>query len=89
MKKVLIALCFMLGFAGMASAQTARKKMPAATTIEKVKTTTSTAKGTMLKKDGTPDKRFKTNKASRETEAGPLKKDGTLDKRFAKNKRKG
>lgn len=31
-----------------------------------------------VKKDGTPDKRFKENKAAK----GPLKKDGTPDKRF-------
>ena len=35
-----------------------------------------------LKKDGTPDKRFKDNKAPK----GPLKKDGTPDKRFKANK---
>jgi hypothetical protein len=37
---------------------------------------------THLKKDGTPDKRFKENK----TPKGPLKKDGTPDKRFKANK---
>ena len=35
-----------------------------------------------LKKDGTPDKRFKENKAAK----GHLKKDGTPDKRFKANK---
>ncbi len=34
-----------------------------------------------LKKDGTPDKRFKT------TASGPTKKDGTPDMRFKKNKK--
>ncbi len=39
------------------------------------------------KKDGTPDKRFKENKAgSTTTPAGPTKKDGTPDKRYKANK---
>ncbi len=37
-----------------------------------------------LKKDGTPDKRFKTNTG---VTAGPLKKDGTADMRFKANKK--
>jgi len=39
---------------------------------------------TPVKKDGTPDKRFKANKTTAE---GPLKKDGTPDKRFKANKK--
>lgn len=37
-----------------------------------------------LKKDGTPDKRFKSNTS---TAAGPLKKDGTADMRYKANKK--
>ncbi|MEP7374274.1 MAG: hypothetical protein ABI675_12840 [Chitinophagaceae bacterium] len=37
-----------------------------------------------LKKDGTPDKRFKANQG---VAAGPLKKDGTPDKRYKANKK--
>lgn len=37
---------------------------------------------THLKKDGTPDKRFKNNK----TPKGPVKKDGTADMRYKANK---
>jgi hypothetical protein len=37
-----------------------------------------------LKKDGTPDKRFKANQTA---PAGPLKKDGTPDKRYNANKK--
>ena len=36
----------------------------------------------VLKKDGTPDKRYKSNK----TPEGPLKKDGTPDLRYKSNK---
>ena len=39
--------------------------------------------GTVLKKDGTPDKRYKD---ARPVAKGPLKKDGTPDKRFKENK---
>ncbi len=42
------------------------------------------ANATTLKKDGTPDKRFKTNQ---KPPAGPVKKDGTPDKRFKANKK--
>ena len=37
--------------------------------------------GTVLKKDGTPDKRYKENKTTH------VKKDGTPDKRFKENKK--
>lgn len=47
---------------------------------EKAKTEQSAPK---VKKDGTPDKRFK---ASKDT-TGPLKKDGSKDMRFKKNKK--
>ncbi len=42
------------------------------------------APAVVLKKDGTPDKRFKNAAA---TEKGPLKKDGTADMRYKKNKK--
>ncbi len=40
-----------------------------------------------LKKDGTPDKRFKANETK--PAAGPLKKDGSPDMRYKANKDKG
>lgn len=39
-----------------------------------------------MKKDGTPDKRYKMNKAATPATAGPMKKDGTPDKRYKANK---
>ena len=48
----------------------------------------SKSEGGKLKKDGTPDKRYKENKEAK-TEAkpaGPLKKDGTPDMRHKANK---
>jgi hypothetical protein len=37
----------------------------------------------VLKKDGTPDKRFKNSTST----AGPIKKDGTPDMRYKANKK--
>lgn len=51
---------------------------------EVVTAKTTNAQGVVLKKDGTPDNRYK-NAAS--TEKGPLKKDGTADLRFKANKK--
>ena len=44
----------------------------------------ATDKGVVLKKDGTPDKRYKNSDAK----TGPLKKDGTPDLRYKENKKK-
>lgn len=45
---------------------------------------TPASTGGPTKKDGTPDKRFKSNKSA----AGPTKKDGTPDMRYKENKAK-
>jgi hypothetical protein len=92
MKKLLIAICFMLGFVGISSAQVAAKKTVEKAAVTKPATAkvvkmdkTKTASAALLKADGTPDKRFKENKAA--TAAVPLKKDGTPDKRYKANKK--
>jgi hypothetical protein len=89
MKKYLIAVCFITGFTGVAAAQTARKKAPAAVKMEKAKPSTE-ASGTSktLKKEAIGAGQTTLIKASRETAAGPLKKDGTTDSRFIKTKKK-
>ena len=51
---------------------------------ETAKTVAKVNTAAALKKDGTPDKRFKTNQG---VAAGPLKKDGTPDKRYKVNKK--
>ncbi len=82
MKKLFIALCFSLGFAGIATAQEAPKKEltqeQKAKVLRMQKVTGAEKAGRPVKADGTPDKRFKANKA--------VKKDGTPDKRFKANK---
>ena len=79
---------------------TAFAQTPAAKQVSKkeVKTTTAPVKAgtkteaktttvSKVKADGTPDMRFKENKAKAVTKvAGPTKKDGTADMRYKANK---
>ncbi len=59
---------------------------PAKTAVKKVEVKTNTTV-TKVKADGTPDMRFKDNKAKSVTKvAGPVKKDGTADMRYKANK---
>ncbi|WP_396156762.1 hypothetical protein [Flavobacterium sp.] len=73
MRKLLLAVTALLSFTLAASAQQSSKKAAKPATETKAP----------LKKDGTPDKRFKENKKAKV----PLKKDGTPDKRFKENKK--
>jgi len=93
MKKLFfVFLSIMMLGAGYTNAQSKASKMKAntdKTQREDAKaapvTRTDAAK---LKKDGTPDMRYKENKAAKEEPkpAGPTKKDGTPDKRYKANK---
>ena len=73
MKKVFLAFIAILGFALSSSAQQ---------TTTKTTKTTKTETKTVLKKDGTPDKRYK----QAEKPKPVLKKDGTPDKRYKEKK---
>lgn len=97
MKKILFAILLMIFSFGISNAQQVKKSTataPATTSAVSSKSTTSTQPGKKkvtshkrhLKKDGTPDKRFKENKAK--ATAGPAKKDGTPDMRYKANKKK-
>ena len=85
MKKIIILAVTLLMFTTLTIAQ-AVKKVEVKKTETKTKVAppskTVTTSTVVLKKDGTPDKRY--SNVSKTT--GPLKKDGTLDKRFKKNK---
>lgn len=61
--------------------------VPATAPVVKPAAATSPGAAAPLKKDGTPDKRYKANQAS--AAAGPVKKDGTPDMRYKANKKKG
>lgn len=75
MKKFLTGILALLMVVSVSMAQT-----PAAKPAKKEKAATTAP----VKKDGTPDKRFKANKAA--AAEGPKKKDGTPDKRYKANK---
>ncbi|MFC0342692.1 hypothetical protein [Epilithonimonas hispanica] len=86
MKNLLSALLLTFGV-GLATSQTtaptavkkqAQKTEKQAKKVEAKAEKTATASTVKLKKDGTPDKRYK--------EAKTLKKDGTPDKRYKVNK---
>lgn len=79
MKKLFLAV-FALMMLNLSHAQTHPSKK---TKSESGKVATKPSAGTVLKKDGTPDKRYK-----QKPDAGPLKKDGTPDKRYKSNKSK-
>ena len=73
MKNLFTILLLVFGL-GLSTAQT--EKPVKVTTVKK---TTTVTKGVKLKKDGTPDKRYKNAKV--------LKKDGTPDMRYKENKK--
>lgn len=86
MRKLFLAAIAMLGFAFAAQAQDAKTvKKTETKTVTKQKDDKSVAKteaksDVVLKKDGTPDKRYKTSKKV------ITKKDGTPDMRYKENK---
>ena len=85
-----------MGTASFAQNKEATKPAKKASTTAKEKQNAQTAqpaqgktlvgeqKSAKMKKDGTPDMRYKENKAAKP--AGPLKKDGTPDMRYKANK---
>lgn len=89
MKKILFLMVAIVAFTSATMAQgTATKSSKAKVTQNEATTVTQKpagAESAKLKKDGTPDKRFKENKNT-PAPAGPTKKDGTPDKRYKANK---
>ncbi|MDQ8006537.1 MAG: hypothetical protein REI64_17170 [Pedobacter sp.] len=65
-----------------AQTTTTVKQTPKKTTV----TTKTKSTSVKLKADGTPDMRYKENKANKVVVAGPKKKDGTADMRYKANK---
>ena len=79
---MLLAVMLMTGTA-FAQKKGSTKATPAVEKADKK----DAAKGAKVKKDGTPDMRYKDNKAKpADKPAGPLKKDGTPDMRHKSNK---
>ncbi|WP_298739471.1 hypothetical protein [uncultured Chitinophaga sp.] len=80
MKRLLTGILILLISASISMVQAQEKKRSAG---KKNRTEQTTAANKPLKKDGTPDKRYKVNKT---TIKGPVKKDGTPDMRYKSNK---
>ncbi|MEO8582650.1 MAG: hypothetical protein ABI415_02575 [Flavitalea sp.] len=78
MKKLFLAFLALMMIQTASFSQTAPSKKSS-----HAKMATAKSDSVVLKKDGTPDKRYKKSAA-----AGPMKKDGTPDKRFKANKAK-
>ena len=83
MRKLMFAIMALVGFTFSAAAQQAPKKADKAAKETKAPAAKKMEAKATLKKDGTPDKRFKAPKAAK----APLKKDGTPDKRYKENKK--
>lgn len=87
MKKILVVLCLLFACTGIGFAQTAPAKKDAAKKeTKKAPAKDATAAGP-VKKDGTPDMRYKKNQVAADTTVKHKKKDGTPDKRFKENKK--
>ena len=82
MKKFLTGILALLMVVSVSMAQT--PAAPAKKEKAKTEQKATDANGKPMKKDGTPDKRYKENKAA--AAEGPKKKDGTPDKRYKANK---
>lgn len=80
MKKVIILLLvFVLNFGSASSFAQAKKQ-------DKKVENSDKKSGANLKKDGSPDMRYKENKDAAKPAPKKLKKDGTPDKRYKDNK---
>lgn len=73
--------------AAVPTAAAAKQESTAPVAPEVAQPAPSSKKAGPVKKDGTPDKRFKANKTATDTTVH-RKKDGTPDKRFKENKKK-
>jgi hypothetical protein len=92
MKKFLFALLAIIAFNVASFAQTTTKskmtaKSPKMETKAKMKTTATGDQTVKMKKNGTPDMRYKENKQKKVAVTGPKKKNGTPDMRYKANKK--
>lgn len=83
MKKLFSLLMLFAFFTSASMAQVPARSTTGSAPASTMQTSKSSA---MMKKDGTPDKRYKANQMAKPAKAGPMKKDGTPDKRYKANK---
>jgi len=87
MKKLLSLLMLLTFMATAVIAQVPTKTTSSQTVTRTGKKAVKTMQSAgPMKKDGTPDKRYKANQMAKPAVAGPMKKDGTPDKRYKANK---
>ena len=85
MKKIFLLVFSIIMMGNMVMAQDSKTKSSQKKVNKTPEQTATAAPAGKMKKDGTPDKRYKENKKE-EAAAGPTKKDGTPDKRYKENK---
>jgi hypothetical protein len=85
MKKIFLLVFSIIMMGNMVMAQDSKTKTSQKKVNKTPEQTATAAPAGKMKKDGTPDKRYKENKKE-EAAAGPTKKDGTPDKRYKENK---
>jgi hypothetical protein len=82
MKKLILAAAMLFSVSAFSFAQTKAPSGKTQTSQQPAKKDTA-----HMKKDGTPDKRYKENKTAKDTAVVHTKKDGTPDKRYKENKK--
>jgi hypothetical protein len=86
MKKIFLLVFSIIMMGNMVMAQDSKTKTSQKKVNKTPEQTATAAPAGKMKKDGTPDKRYKENKKEEAAAAGPTKKDGTPDKRYKENK---
>jgi hypothetical protein len=86
MKKIFLLVFSIIMMGNMVMAQDSKTKTSQKKVNKTPEQTATAAPAGKMKKDGTPDKRYKENKKEESAPAGPTKKDGTPDKRYKENK---
>ena len=88
MKKIIaLVACGVFTLSSLMGISQTDKKSTSKKEETKTEAPAKSTEGQKLKKDGTPDKRYKENKEAKQP-ATPTKKDGTPDKRYKENKTK-
>ena len=86
MKKIFLLVFSIIMMGNMVMAQDSKTKTSQKKVNKTPEQTATAAPAGKMKKDGTPDKRYKENKKEEAAAAEPTKKDGTPDKRYKENK---
>lgn len=87
MKKIFLLVFSIIMMGNVVTAQNSKTKTSQKKVNKAPEQSATAAPAGKMKKDGTPDKRYKENKKEEAaTPVGPTKKDGSPDKRYKENK---